>query len=74
MANSFQVPDDVLESTRQEILKLDGVQGLGESLWNDRPALKAFFSDEASLKRANLPAEISGIPVIGVTSGSFKKQ
>ena len=74
MVNSFQVPDEILNRVRMEIMQIDGVQGVGESLWNDRPALKAFFLDHTSLNRANLPSSISGIPIISVVAGTFDKQ
>ena len=62
-----------LSEFKRELMRVNGVQAVGESVSNGEFCFKVFFDSEQSLKDAVLP-ELGKIPIVCAISGSIEPQ
>lgn len=62
-----------IEQFKVTLMKLNGVQAVGESVADGKPCLKVYFMDKATMTSTLIPDSI-GIPVVKVVSGSIQSQ
>ena len=63
----------LLETAKADLMQLDGVEAVGESMADGHPCIKVYFSNEDALHRAII-ARCNGIPILLVVSGKILKQ
>ena len=63
----------LLETVIADLMQLDGVEAVGESMADGHPCIKVYFSNEDALHRANI-ARCNGIPILLIVSGEIRKQ
>lgn len=63
----------LLETVKADLMQLDGVEAVGESMAEGQPCVKVYFSNEDALHRANI-ARCNGIPILLIVSGEIRKQ
>jgi len=59
--------EEVLERRSAELMRIDGVQGVGQALCEGRPCIRVFILEEAVAGR--LPASLDGYPISPLVTG-----
>jgi hypothetical protein len=60
----------VLERRTPELMRIEGVQGVGQALCDDSPCIRVYVLDAAA--QARVPARLDGIPVSTVITGVIR--
>ncbi|MDA7879900.1 hypothetical protein N9B41_00410 [bacterium] len=71
-SNQEMEPSDLREFKRK-LMRVNGVQAVGESLSNGEFCFKVYFTDEQSMKDAVFP-EFESVPIVCVIAGSIEPQ
>ena len=64
---------ELIEEFKTTLMRLSGVQAVGESIADGRSCLKVYFLDEATMNSTIIPDEIQ-IPIVKTVSGSIQSQ
>ena len=64
--------DSVLERHSPRLMKIAGVQGVGQALCDGSPCIRVYVADAAAQER--VPESIDGIPVSTVVTGMIRAQ
>ena len=70
--NQEMEPSDLREFKRK-LMRVNGVQAVGESLSDGEFCVKVFFADEQSMKDAVFP-ELESVSIVCAISGSIETQ
>ena len=73
MTGEQEFDPEVINEFKAALMKLDGVQAVGESIADGKPCLKVYFLDDASMQTTLIPDAIT-IPVVKVVSGAIRPQ
>jgi uncharacterized protein YggL (DUF469 family) len=64
--------DEALDSHRDELLAVSGVQGVGRGECEGRPCIRVFVSDTTQAARERIMSILEGFPVEIVRTGEFQ--
>ena len=62
--------EQVLVKRTPELMRMAGVQGVGQGLCNDKPCIRVYVADSAAAGR--LPSTLDGYTVSPVVTGTFR--
>jgi hypothetical protein len=65
--------EQVQEEHTDEWMAIDGVEGVGIGLFEDRPCIKILSSKKAEELRSKIPSTIENYPVIIEQTGAFER-
>lgn len=66
--------EEVKAKHEQQLMRIEGVQGVGIGDISDRPVIKIYVARKTKFLQQQLPTQLEGYPVTLETSGEFDAQ